>query len=102
MSKTSLTRFFCKEKATAHHIDKTSSEVEIRQLTVRSLIQHSDDLGNEPAFLEIVTGMGEGWADSLTLESYTDLCEKAWALNRPTLLAYLERQQKRNTEVRPK
>jgi hypothetical protein len=73
--------------------------VHIRELTVRQLTGDPAIIDDEPAFVELLCAKPKGWADGLTLEAHSYIMEKGWALNRPTMEAWLTRRKKRSQDV---
>lgn len=86
---------------TVQKLDGTTETVKVRQLPVRLLQTYLTKLDDEAGMVELFCNKAEGWADELTLESYTAILEKGESLNAESFFAWLQRRVARQEKLVP-
>jgi hypothetical protein len=69
-----------------------SEVVKVRQIPISKLQEYLNGLGDEAKTIELYCDKPKGWADTLTLESATQIADKGQGLNSPFVEAWWKRQ----------
>lgn len=75
--------------------------VKVRQLPVRQLNAYLLKIDDEAGAVELFTGNPEGWADTLTLESFEAVLAEGERLNSDSFFAWLRRRVERQERIAP-
>lgn len=71
--------------------DGTTEKVFVREVPIRKLPDFMEAQDDEPALVELVCEKPEGWADTLTTESFEGIVRQGGDLNFPLLERWLQR-----------
>jgi hypothetical protein len=78
-----------------------TATVKIRQLPVRLLSAYLLKIDDEAGAVELFTNQPEGWADTLTLESFEAILKEGERLNSESFFAWLRRRVERQERIAP-
>ena len=89
------------QEVTAALIDGSTETVKVRQLPIRQLQKFMALMGDEAAMVELVCDKPNGWADSLSIDSFEAIAALAWKINHPTFERQVLRLQEKGLAVQP-
>ena len=78
-----------------------TATVKVRQLPVRLLSAYLLKIDDEAGAVELFTNQPEGWADTLTLESFEAILKEGERLNSESFFAWLRRRVERQERIAP-
>jgi hypothetical protein len=76
------------------HLDGTIESVKVRQIPATRLEEFMTRLADESTSVRIYCDKEDGWADTLTHESVSDICNKGYEINESFLNAWCLRRAK--------
>lgn len=89
------------KELTITKLDKTTERVLVRQLPVSAMSRYASCVTDETAMVELFCDKPDGWADTLTNESFEEIIDEGERINEFFFARWRDRQRRRAERISP-